>query len=174
MPRLSVDIDLTYVPVEDRDTSIEKINKALASISARVIAANPVVTVHHREDVCKLLISRQGTDIKIEVNLVGRGVIDDPVRMPLCERAQKDFEVFCEVPVVPLGQLFGGKICAALDRQHPRDLFDTRYMLKTEGFSDQIRKGFIYCLLGSDRPMNEVLKPNFQDNVKPWTISLME
>jgi hypothetical protein len=99
MPRLSVDIDLTYVPVEDRDTSIEKINKALASISARVIAANPVVTVHHREDVCKLLISRQGTDIKIEVNLVGRGVIDDPVRMPLCERAQKDFEVFCEVPV---------------------------------------------------------------------------
>lgn len=53
--------------------------------------------------------------------------------------------------------------CAALDRQHPRDLFDIKYLLSDEGFSDEVRQGFLFCPLRSDRPMNEVLVPNFQD-----------
>ncbi len=65
--------------------------------------------------------------------------------------------------IVPFGQLFGGKICAALDRQHPRDLFDLKYLLTQEGFSDIVKYGFIYCLLGSDRPIHEIIRPHFQD-----------
>lgn len=67
------------------------------------------------------------------------------------------------MPVISHGQLFGGKIVAALDRQHPRDLFDVKYLLEKEGFSDEIKQGFLLCLLCSDRPINEVIKPNFQD-----------
>ena len=67
------------------------------------------------------------------------------------------------MPVVPIGQLFGGKIIAALARQHPRDLFDIKYLLETEGFTREIKEGFLYCLLCSDRPINEVIAPNFQD-----------
>jgi hypothetical protein len=73
------------------------------------------------------------------------------------------FGVFAEMQLVPIGQLYGGKICAALDRQHPRDLFDVKYLLQNEGFSDEIRKGFIFCLLGSDRPIHEIIFPNLQD-----------
>ena len=83
--------------------------------------------------------------------------------MPLCDKAQNDFESFCVIPVVPVGQLFGGKICAALDRQHPRDLFDVKYLLQNEGFSEQVKEGFLLCLLCSDRPINEIIAPNFQD-----------
>ena len=83
--------------------------------------------------------------------------------MILCERAQKEFDAFCAIQVVPFGQLYGGKIRAALDRQHPRDLFDIRDLLGKEGFSDEVRRGFIYSLVCSDRPMNEIINPNFQD-----------
>jgi hypothetical protein len=67
------------------------------------------------------------------------------------------------MPVVPIGQLFGGKIVAALDRQHPRDLFDVKYMLENEGFTSQIKEGFIFFLLCSERPLHELLSPNFKD-----------
>ncbi len=115
------------------------------------------------EEVAKLLISSQGVDIKLEVNLVGRGVIDTPNKMPLCDKAQNDYDAFCAIQVVPIGQLYGGKICAALDRQHPRDLFDIKFLLENEGFSEDIKKGFLFCLLCIDRPINEVIRPNFQD-----------
>jgi len=80
-----------------------------------------------------------------------------------CAKAQNHFESFCVVPVVSVGQLFGGKICAALDRQHPRDLFDIKYLLQNEGFSEQVKEGFLLCLLCSDRPINEIIAPNFLD-----------
>lgn len=163
MPRLSIDIDLTYLPVEDRETSLRKISEALASIRQRMETLIPGIRVQHKQDIGKLLILLQGLEVKLEVNLVGRGTIGETEERPLCAKAQTDFEAFVSIPVVPLGQLYGGKICAALDRQHPRDLFDVKYLLDNEGFSDEVRRGFLYCLLGSDRPIHEVITPNFQD-----------
>jgi hypothetical protein len=49
---------------------------------------------------------------------------------------------------------------AALDRQHPRDLFDIKLMFDLVADFDQIRKGFFYALLGGDRPIVESLAPN--------------
>jgi hypothetical protein len=83
--------------------------------------------------------------------------------MTLCTKAQNDFEAFCVMPVVTFGQLFGGKIVAALDRQHPRDLFDVKYLLETEDFTEEVKEGFMLYLLCSDRPINEIIMPNFQD-----------
>lgn len=71
--------------------------------------------------------------------------------------------------MVPFAQLFGGKICAALDRQHPRDLFDIKYLLETEGFSEELRRGFVYCLLGSERPIFELLSPHRLDQREALT-----
>jgi len=161
MPRLSVDIDLTYLPIEDRNTSITQIAEALERVKANIERVIPKVRVIHRKDAAKLQISANGVDVKMEVNLVNRGTLSHPVEMPLCAKAQNDFESFCVVPVVSVGQLFGGKICAALDRQHPRDLFDVKYLLQNEGFSEQVKEGFLLCLLCSDRPINEIITPNF-------------
>lgn len=163
MPRLSVDIDLTYVPIEDRETSLKGISTGLENIKRRIETVIPGIKITHKETIGKLLISDRGAEIKLEVNLVGRGTLDQPQKRPLCEKAQIEFDAFCTMPVVPLAQLYGGKICAALDRQHPRDLFDVKYLLENEGFTDEIREGFLLCLLGSDRPIHEVIRPNFQD-----------
>jgi predicted nucleotidyltransferase component of viral defense system len=163
MPRLSVDIDLTYLPVEDRQTTIDHITEALGRIKQNIEKKIPGLSATLKKNIGKLLINTKEASVKLEVNLVGRGVISAPVVMMLCDRAQKDYDVFCEIQVVPVSQLYGGKICAALDRQHPRDLFDVKYLLENEGFTEEIKKGFLYCLLGSERPFNEMLNPHLLD-----------
>jgi len=78
---------------------------------------------------CKLLCEYRGKQVKIEVNQTKRGIIGGEVQtISLSEKAQEKFSLYCEANVVPITQLYGGKIAAALSRQHPRDLFDVKYM----------------------------------------------
>lgn len=73
------------------------------------------------------------------------------------------FNLFASVPVASIADLYGGKLCAALDRQHPRDLFDVKLLLEHEGITDDIRKAFVIYLASHDRTMHELLDPSFKD-----------
>lgn len=161
LPRYSVDIDLTYIPVEPRGASLAHIKERLKEIKAKIEATIPGIAV--REVPNKLICTHNGHFVKVEVNDVKRGIIAPPIELPLCDLAQEDFGVFCKARIVPLSQLYGGKITAALDRQHPRDLFDVSLMLDYIKEFSEIKRGFIFCLLGSDRPILESLNPNFND-----------
>ncbi|MGM0582698.1 MAG: nucleotidyl transferase AbiEii/AbiGii toxin family protein [Bacteroidota bacterium] len=110
MPRLSVDIDLTYLPIEDRHSSLENILTGLSKIEERIHIIMPRVKTSTKSDTSKLLIDHKGTQVKIEVNQTNRGALNEPKKLTLCDKAQEKFEVFCEVPVIEEGQLFGGKI----------------------------------------------------------------
>lgn len=160
MPRLSVDIDLTYMPIEDRHTSLDEIAQALEGIRERIFSVLPKAKVQHQREVSKLQISNQGYQIKVEVNQTNRGVLSDPIDYLLCETAQDQFDAFCSIAIVPLSQLYGGKICAALDRQHPRDVFDVKCLLENDGFTEDLRKGLLLSILSSNRPIHELLRPN--------------
>lgn len=163
MPRLSVDIDLTYLPLDDgnRETALQGIYDALERIKTNLEKMG--LSIVHQADKYKLQVSSQNAQIKVEVNSTGRGTISEPQKMILCDRAQEEFDAFVEMNIVPFGQLYGGKICAALDRQHPRDLFDVKYLLANEGFSEEVKQGFILCLIGSNRPIHELIQPNRLD-----------
>ena len=163
MPRLSVDIDLTYVEIAERNETLEGINAALLRIKQRIEALRPSIRVQHKDRVCKLQLDEHGVLIKIEVNMVGRGLLGEPNKVPLCDAAQEQFDAFCAMPLVPLAQLYGGKLCAALDRQHPRDLFDVKLLFENEGFTDEIKQGFILGLVSSNRPTHEMLDPHLLD-----------
>ena len=78
--------------------------------------------------------------------------------MPLCDKAQAEFGMYCKARIVPLEQLYGGKIVAALSRQHPRDLFDYNYM-DTNNI-EGLKRGFMFALLGSNKPFIEYLSPS--------------
>jgi predicted nucleotidyltransferase component of viral defense system len=164
MPRLSVDIDLTYVEIAERNETLNGINAALIRIKERIEGLRPSIRIQHKENICKLQLDERGVMIKIEVNMVGRGLIGETMKAQLCEAAQEQFDAFCAMPLVPLGQLYGGKLCAAMDRQHPRDLFDVRLLLENEGFTDDIKRGFIFGLVGSNRPTHEMLNPHLLDH----------
>ena len=163
MPRLSVDIDLTYIPIQERAESLIGINDALIRIKGRIEGLKPNIRIVHKDKVCKLQISERGAQIKIEVNMVGRGLLGEPTKALLCDTAQEQFDAFCAMTIVPMSQLYGGKICAALDRQHPRDLFDIKLLLENEGFTDEIKRGLIFGLVSSNRPTHEILDPNLLD-----------
>lgn len=159
--RLSVDIDVTYIPIEDRNTSLLRINEALERISYRVKRTFRDVRVIPRFDISKITCESRGCQVKIEVNQTKRGLVcGDTVLCPLCEKAQKMFGMEVEARIVSIPQLYGGKISAALSRQHPRDLFDVKQM---DIPLTDIKEGLIFCLLGSDRPIHESFAPNLID-----------
>ena len=111
LPRYSVDIDLTYIPVEPREASLTHIKERLKEIKAKIEATIPGIAV--REVPNKLICTHNGHFVKVEVNDVKRGIIAPPVELPLCDLAQEDFGVFCKARIVPLSQLYDGKITAA-------------------------------------------------------------
>ncbi len=158
LSRLSVDADLTYIPLEDRETSLAHISEALSHISEKIVRRLKGVHVITRLDTSKLTCEFEGNQVKIEVNQTKRGIVGgEPMVMPLCEKAQKLFNMEMEARIVPLTLLYGGKIAAALSRQHPRDLFDIRHMPLP--LSDA-KRGFVFCLLSSDRPIHESFAPS--------------
>jgi predicted nucleotidyltransferase component of viral defense system len=161
MPRLSVDIDLTYLPVQSRDKSLKAIDAAMTRISERTTKAIPgarLTPSRGEGAILKLLLRADGAQIKIEVTPVLRGCVYEPELRSVSAAVEEAFG-FAEMQVVSFADLYAGKIVAALDRQHPRDLFDVRDLLANEGISDNLRRAFIVYLLSHGRPMSEVLAP---------------
>jgi len=168
MPRLSVDIDLTYLNWEDdRATALQNISDALSRIEERIKASVPGISITRvpegqGQDV-KLNCQTKQAHVKIEVNTTTRGNIFPLRMMQVAGSVQNEFKKFAAINVVSHGELFGGKICAALDRQHPRDLFDVYHLLTNEGISEEVRLGFITFLLSHARPMGELIRPHLID-----------
>ncbi|SCB55088.1 Nucleotidyl transferase AbiEii toxin, Type IV TA system [Bradyrhizobium shewense] len=159
MPRLSVDIDLTYVPVAPRAESLADIDAAMKRIVGKIKEKIPGAQVHETQRegaTVKLVVRSQNVQIKIEVTPVLRGCVFEPALTAARPAVENEFG-FAETRTVSFADLYAGKIVAALDRQHPRDLFDVRDLLANEGITDEIRKAFIVYLLSHDRPMSEVL-----------------
>jgi predicted nucleotidyltransferase component of viral defense system len=161
LPRLSVDIDLTYLPVEDRTTSLAAIDAAMLRIKERIekgVKGSRVNASRSADEkiVTKLIVRADDVQIKIEVTPVLRGTVYDPVVTGVTPAVEDAFG-FAEVQVVSFADLYAGKIVAALDRQHPRDLFDVRDLLANEGVTDELRRAFLVYLASHNRPMAEVL-----------------
>ena len=163
MPRLSVDIYLTYVPVADRATSLTAIDAGMQRIAdalkkgipgAQLNASQPKGEIY----ITKLILRADDAQIKIEVTPVLRGCVYEPAMKRVSPKVEEQFG-FAEMPVLNFADLYAGKIMAALDRQHPRDLFDVRDLLANEGIDDMLRKAFIVYLLSHGRPIAEVLAP---------------
>jgi predicted nucleotidyltransferase component of viral defense system len=167
MPRLSVDIDLTYLPVADRATSLKAIDAGMRRIADAItkgMRGAQLSTSELKGENCitKLLLRVDDAQIKIEVTPVLRGCVYEPALKRVSAKVEKEFG-FAEMQVVHFADLYAGKIMAALDRQHPRDLFDVRDLLANEGIDDMLRKAFIVYLLSHNRPMAEVLAPQRLD-----------
>jgi Nucleotidyl transferase AbiEii toxin, Type IV TA system len=171
LPRLSVDIDLAYLPIEPRDLSLANISGILATISRDISNALPQVKVELLRAAdgstgsptgrLRKLVVRSGlASVKVEPNETIRGAIFPCEMRDISPQVEEEFGLFMTVQNLSIADLYGGKICAALDRQHPRDLFDVMLLLANEGLTPDIRKAFLVYLISHNRPMAEVLQPN--------------
>lgn len=166
-PRLSVDADLTYLGDESRDEALQKTEDALLRIKAdleKQIGAKVTSSSRQSQPTdIKLFVNRDGVQVKIEANPVLRGVLYPFKSMSLNKKVSDEFDKEFDIQISSLPDLYGGKLAAALDRQHPRDLFDVKLLFENEGISNDIMTGFLVYLMCHKRPPNELLKPTLQD-----------
>lgn len=160
LPRLSVDIDVVYLPHEKtRAAALAEIAAELNTMRERLkqrgIAAD--VTATAVGDETKLFVRRGRDQVKIEINHVFRGTVLPPETRALVKAASELFTVGFSVPTLAVPELYGSKLVAALDRQHPRDYFDVHGMFATHGFSADTMNCFVAYLAGHNRPVHEVL-----------------
>ena len=168
MPRFSVDIDLTFLPILSRDETLDQISQAVSRLKTEIeksIAGSRVVAqqVAGVSAPTSFTVETKRTLIKVEINFVLRGSVFPPSVARLCQTAQNSFEKYVEINTLHRADLYGGKLCAALDRQHPRDLFDVMILFQNQGITDEIRRAFIVYLASHARPMNELLAPSYKN-----------
>lgn len=163
LPRLSVDIDLVYLPVETREASLDAIRAAFARIAERLRRhRGTTVNAQGSKDGTRLVVRSGGAQIKIELSPVLRGTVFEPELRGVNAAVEEQFG-YAEMQLVALPDLYAGKITAALDRQHPRDLFDISHLYANEGLTDEIFQAFLVYLISHDRPPHELLDPNLKD-----------
>jgi predicted nucleotidyltransferase component of viral defense system len=167
MPRLSVDIDLTYTLIDSRNEALKNIEEGLGRIKASLKKGIQGIKVHsvplHEGTDVKLNCQYKNAQIKIEVNTITRGIVYPTQLRQVVDPVQEEFGKFAAIQIVSQAELYGGKICAAIDRQHPRDLFDVKFLLDNEGFTDDIWQGFIISLICHYKPIGELLSPVLKD-----------
>jgi hypothetical protein len=152
----------------ERNIALADISRTLENISSKIkrIFSGCIISYKRLKGtqfIRAMIISINSIAVKIEPNLIIRGAIYEPEEMALSKKAQNLFEMSLNAKTLSFAELYGSKICAALDRQHPRDLFDIHLLFKNEGINEKIRKAFIVYLISHPRPIVEVLNPNFLD-----------
>lgn len=163
-PRLSVDIDLCYLPLQGREESLAGIQTGLLEICDNMQQALGYKIEKNRNSatktITKLIVSNSKTDIKIEPNLILRGSVYPVTHMDLSKKVEDIYKLpVYNMPLIAKEEIYAGKICASLDRQHPRDLFDVKFILE-EGISEKTKNAFLVYLISHNRPMHELLAPN--------------
>lgn len=164
MPRLSVDIDLTYMPIDSRENSLGTINRSLEDLAHSIQRNFAGIRTDLRKttaaNIKQVYVQDKNSAIKVEVNHVLRGFVNPCQQLGLSKKAQDRFRTYSQALCLSFEDLYAGKICAALDRQHPRDLFDIKILLENEGYSEKLRKTFIVYLISNNRPISELINPN--------------
>lgn len=166
LPRLSIDIDLTYLPRTPREEALPAVREGLDAIATDLKAAVPGIGVQATDpsvtDALRLTLALDGCRIKIEVSPVARGTVW-PTETRAVVAAVEESLGYTENRLLSFNDLYAGKMCAALDRQHPRDLFDIVPLLENEGIGRDLLKTFLVYLIGHNRPMAELLAPRRRD-----------
>jgi predicted nucleotidyltransferase component of viral defense system len=176
MPRLSVDIDLVYVHWDvPREEALQAINDEIAAIAGRIKAAGIGARPVGSKDLgnMKLIAEDDTAQVKIEVNAIFRGTVLPVEKRPLTKKTSDMFSFELDLPVLGSDEIYAGKLVAALDRQHPRDLFDVWQLFETDGLTDNMVECFVTYIAGHNRPIHEVLFGNDKNIASDYKTSFV-
>lgn len=114
MPRLSVDIDLTYLPMNEREPALEGISKSLISISGKIRKLFPDSQISSKKirpfgSLSGLIVRKGDATIKIEPNIILRGFIFAPQVRSLSKKAQDMFETALSMKILSDAETLRGQ-----------------------------------------------------------------
>lgn len=163
LPRLSVDIDLAWLPVHDYAEDARLIAEAFGRLADALRARPLQLQVQSSAGegagtVTRLVASRGRARVQIETTPVMRGAVHPVRSMVVRPRVEEAFG-FASMQVLDFADLYAGKLAAALSRQHPRDLFDVGLLLEDERANQLLWRTFLVYLTCSPKPAWEMLAP---------------
>lgn len=164
-PRISVDLDLCYIPLRPRKESLEEIADGMAAIGndfKRLFPDSHVVARNKSElgTPGTLQLTSRAVDIKIEPNFVLRGNVLPVGEKEAVPNVKELIGGRPRIQTLATEEIYAGKVCAALDRQLPRDLFDVNLMFDKIGFTEKLKDTFLVYLVYQNRPIEEILNPH--------------
>ena len=112
-PRLSVDIDLVYLALEDRDESLQNMSNIMRNVANTINASKAIkadLKLTKEGIVKQILVIRQTTAIKIELNLVIRGSLYAPIYLELSKKAQNEFQKYMTIQCLQFEELYAGTL----------------------------------------------------------------
>lgn len=167
-PRLSIDIDLCYLPLAPRDQALGDISNFIQEVSSKFRYAGFKTREKRTAEGYEstIYVRSKTTEVKVEINLVVRGAVRKPIVKMLAPSAQNLFKRAVEMQCLDPDDLYGGKLCAALDRQNPRDFFDLHLFLKHNAYTRSLHETFMVYLLSSKRPISDLINPK-KHNMQP-------
>jgi predicted nucleotidyltransferase component of viral defense system len=160
LPRLSVDLDLVYrIHLDAREVALATIHSEIGKMASELTAMGFLVEAakNPQGDEVKLFIREGQSRIKVEINYVFRGSIRPIELSNLSPTVEDQFFTELTLPTLAMEELYGSKLVAAMDRQHPRDLFDVLGLYESSGLSEAVVECFVCYLAGHNRPVHEVL-----------------
>jgi predicted nucleotidyltransferase component of viral defense system len=166
MPRYSVDIDLVFTKISTRSEALREIHQGMAQIKQAMdkLKYNSfLVNASENNPAIKLNVSNKKASIIIEPNTTLRGMLLPIENKELTAKAVDIFKVSASIPCLAYQELYAGKLNAAVDRQHPRDIFDMYlYWQKNKTLKDLI-DCFVAYIAQNKRSFSELLEPNELD-----------
>lgn len=141
LPRLSVDIDVVFTNHSlGREEALQAIATELSAISQRLEAMGYEVRQRRNSagNESKLMVIGPLAEVKVEVNEVFRGTLLPLQQRPLSPATEEGFAHAVTLPLLATAELYGSKLVAAMDRQHPRDLFDVLILYNDTGLTPEI------------------------------------
>ena len=165
-PRLSVDIDLHYLPLNTRDEALADIAANMKTIAVNIEKVYPDTTVRVDNSMLNAIVSRRGNQIKIEPNTVIRGGLLPAIKNPLSPYLAQQYRRAVSVSCLAKEELYAGKLCAALQRQHPRDLFDTWHFFQQHELTPEMMDVFVVYLISQGKLALKALEKEYAGKVK--------
>jgi len=162
LPRLSVDIDVVFTNHSlDRVAALQAIAAELGAISQKLETMGYEVRQRRNSasSESRLIVVGPLAEVKVEVNEVFRGTLLPLQLRSLSPATEEEFAQAVTLPLLATAELYGSKLVAAMDRQHPRDLFDVLVLNNDTGLTPEIVDCFVAYLAGHNRPVHEVLMP---------------
>lgn len=166
LPRLSVDLDLTFLPRVGRPEFLALTGAALNRLQTAISDTWPDAILQTKPfpgstSPGTLFLQNGGVQVKLEVNPVHRESIYPTENRPVMPAAQPLWGP-TPMKLLSFAETCAGKFNAALDRQHPRDLFDVGVILDGDCLDDRVRTAFVVNLLTQSRPFAHTLSPQIR------------
>ncbi len=169
MPRLSLDVDLVFLPEVKAEEASWLQGEALFQfqklIEQRLPDAEVMSRLDSAQNINALVVRLRRIETAVELVPTTRGHLYPLEKKNLCALGRIYWHHPLPAQLVSWAEVCAGKFMARLERQKARDLMDCDNILKLGPIDDQIRLAFLVEILGRGMPTVRMNSQNLVETI---------